>query len=184
MKKFLFNFLHSFTLLKHKLERFYLRNSVGSIGKGSVLWEGVRLIGWPENIHLRKNVRIYQGCVLAVGENGYVELGEHSHLGVNVYLNATECRIIIGSHVAIAPLTQIYSYSDMFEPGRLIGECKKIADVIVEDNVLIGSAVTILPGVTIHKGAVVAAGAVVIDDVPPNVIVGGVPAQKIVDRPK
>ena len=52
----------------------------------------------------------------------------------------------------------------------------------IEDDVLIGSAVTILPGVTIGKGAIVAAGAVVADDVPSYSIVGGVPARQIGTR--
>ena len=39
----------------------------------------------------------------------------------------------------------------------------------------------ILPGVTIGDGAIVAAGAVVAKDVPPNTVVGGVPA-KIIKR--
>ena len=40
---------------------------------------------------------------------------------------------------------------------------------------------SILPGVTIGDGAIVAAGAVVAKDVPPNTVVGGVPA-KIIKR--
>ena len=179
MKKLLFTVLCLCFTLKHRLERFHLRNSVGSIGKGSIIFEGVRLIHCPANIYLGDNVQIYQGCVLAVGEDGYVELGDHSHLGINVYLNASAGRILIGSHVAIAPLTQIYSYSNTFEPGKYIDECHVVADVVIEDDVLVGSGATILPGVTIHQGAIVGAGAVVIEDVPAYHIVGGVPAKKI-----
>lgn len=60
----------------------------------------------------------------------------------------------------------------------------------MQDDVWIGRNVTILSGVTIGQGAVIVAGAVVTKDVPPYVIVGGVPArvikyrfsQKIIDR--
>lgn len=38
---------------------------------------------------------------------------------------------------------------------------------------------TILPGITIHEGSVIAAGAVVTKDVPPHVIVAGMPARII-----
>ncbi|WP_455482771.1 DapH/DapD/GlmU-related protein [Haemophilus parahaemolyticus] len=46
-------------------------------------------------------------------------------------------------------------------------------------NVWIGSNATILAGVTIGDGTVIAAGALVNKDVPPMVVVGGVPAKII-----
>lgn len=51
--------------------------------------------------------------------------------------------------------------------------------VIIEDNVLVGANAVILEGVRVGKGAVVAAGAVVVDDVPENVVVAGIPARVI-----
>lgn len=51
----------------------------------------------------------------------------------------------------------------------------------VMDDVFIGSNSVILPGVRIGPRAVIAAGAVVSQDVPPDTIVGGVPAKKIGD---
>lgn len=49
------------------------------------------------------------------------------------------------------------------------------------DNVFIGSNTTILGGVRIGPNAIVAAGSVITKDVPPNSIVGGVPAKVIGD---
>ena len=53
------------------------------------------------------------------------------------------------------------------------------APIVIEDHVWIGLNVTILKGVRIGTGAVVAAGAVVTADVPPNTLVGGVPAKAL-----
>lgn len=53
----------------------------------------------------------------------------------------------------------------------------KSAPIRIEDGAWLGARVTVLPGVTIGKGAVVAAGAVVTRDVPPDTLVGGVPAK-------
>lgn len=52
-------------------------------------------------------------------------------------------------------------------------------DVVIENDVWIGSNVTLLSGVHIGRGATIAAGAVVTKDVLPYCIVGGVPAKFI-----
>jgi len=49
--------------------------------------------------------------------------------------------------------------------------------VIIEDEVLIGANAVVIEGVRVGKGSIVAAGAVVIEDVPENVVVGGIPAR-------
>lgn len=49
----------------------------------------------------------------------------------------------------------------------------------IMDNVFVGTNVTILNNVRIGPNAIVAAGAVVTKDVPPNSVVGGVPAKYI-----
>lgn len=55
----------------------------------------------------------------------------------------------------------------------------KPGTITIYDNVVLGQNAIILPGVKIGPNAVVAAGAVVSKDVPPNSIVGGVPARVI-----
>lgn len=52
-------------------------------------------------------------------------------------------------------------------------------DIIIKNDVWIGTNCTILDGVTIENGAVVAAGSVVVKNVPPYAIVGGNPAKVI-----
>ena len=54
--------------------------------------------------------------------------------------------------------------------------------VIVEDDVMMGANAVVLEGVHVGRGAVVAAGAVVIEDVPENAVVAGVPARVIKQR--
>jgi serine O-acetyltransferase len=51
--------------------------------------------------------------------------------------------------------------------------------IIMGDNCYVGTGATILGPVRIGSNVTIAAGAVVIDDIPDNCIVGGVPAKII-----
>lgn len=64
-------------------------------------------------------------------------------------------------------------YNNEFLNNEIVG-CIEIMD-----NVFVGTNVTILNNVRIGPNAIVAAGAVVTKDVPPNSVVGGVPARVI-----
>ena len=59
---------------------------------------------------------------------------------------------------------------------------KRMVGVTIEDGAVIGGGSVIKAGVTIGKGSVVAMGAVVTKDVPPGVVVLGVPARVVYTR--
>lgn len=163
----------------NQLERRWLQNQVGGIGARSMIYEGTVICGSPQNIIIGDDMVIWHQCFLTVGENSQIYLAGAGLLGVRCYLNAAEGKIIIGRGVAVAPLTQIYSFSHGYASDKAVIDTFQIADVVIEDDVLIGSAVTILPGVRIGQGAIVAAGAVVRNEVAPYSIVGGIPARLI-----
>ncbi len=152
-------------------------------GSRSYIFGGVVVIG-AKRVSIGKYATIYHRCFIGVGNEGEVYIGDYGHLGVDVYLNASRGCIRIGNYVAIGPKSQIYSYSNDYQSGKLVIECHKVADVTIEDDVLIGAGVVILPGVTISKGAVIGANAVVTKDVAPYTIVAGVPAREIGRRPE
>jgi len=98
------------------------------------------------------------------------------------HLSETGARpLTIGSNVSIAGEVRIFTMEhDIDDP-----DFKEVsAPVVIEDYVVIGTRVTILPGVKIGRGAVVASGAVVTHDVEPYTLVGGVPAVFIRSRSK
>jgi maltose O-acetyltransferase len=52
-------------------------------------------------------------------------------------------------------------------------------DIIIGRNVFVGNNVTILKGVTIGDNSVIGNGSVVVEDMPANIIAGGVPCRVI-----
>jgi acetyltransferase-like isoleucine patch superfamily enzyme len=97
--------------------------------------------------------------------------------GVEFYSEfQSSAKIELGSNIRIAPNVTFFAgghdISTIDYPH--VG-----GDIRVEDDVWIGASAIILQGVVIGKGAVVAAGAVVTKDVPPNMLVAGVPAKVI-----
>jgi acetyltransferase-like isoleucine patch superfamily enzyme len=97
------------------------------------------------------------------------------------FLNPKDRPLKIGNNVSIAGEVRIYTMEhDIDDPDFK----EKAAPVIIDDNAVIGTRVTILPGVHIGEGAVIATGAVVTKDVTPYTLVGGVPAQFIRTRSK
>ena len=110
----------------------------------------------------------------------YTDFGRNIRIGKNVFIN-TGCRFqdqggivigdgaLIGHNVVLATLNH---HEDPRKRHILIP-----APITIGKDVWIGANATVVPGVTIGDGAVIAAGAVVTRDVPPNVVVGGVPAR-------
>lgn len=60
---------------------------------------------------------------------------------------------------------------------------EQIGDIILEQDVWLGTNVTVKGGVTIGEGSVVAAGSVVIKSIPPFSIVAGNPARIVGNIP-
>ena len=114
-----------------------------------------------------------------------IEVGDDVSIGDGAMLMATESKIIIGNKVMFGPnVTVIGGNHNTSILGRFMYDDREKRpeddqDVIIEDDVWIGSGATILKGVKVGRGSIVAAGAVVNREVFPYTIVGGVPAKKI-----
>ena len=87
--------------------------------------------------------------------------------------------IEIGDNVSIAHGVSILSFDHGYADPALPFRDNPVIlkKVTIGDNVWIGCGVRILKGVEIGSGSIVAAGAVVTRNVPPGVIVAGVPAR-------
>jgi len=113
----------------------------------------------------------------------YTAGGREIRVGRKVFINQC-CTIYdmggvtIGDLVMIGPNVNIITTGHAMPPAerRAYVEAKSI---VIEKNVWIATAATILGGVTVGENSVVGAGAVVTKDVPANSFVAGVPAKVI-----
>jgi acetyltransferase-like isoleucine patch superfamily enzyme len=113
--------------------------------------------------------------------------GGHLKLGNNVRFNG--CSIVanelitIGDDSGVGDSTSVMdsTYHDLSTEIR-----SRTEPISIGSNVWIGRCCTILPGVSIGDGSVVASNSVVTKSVPPNSLVGGVPAKllKTLDIPE
>lgn len=137
-----------------------------------------------------KRMEIWKKLFASCGENIWIEppltlaMGNTVSIGDGTYINSNltlvdDYKIRIGKGVLIAPNVTISTTNHpMHYQLRSRGEmyCK---EVVIEDQVWIGSNVVIGAGVTIGMGAVIGAGSVVMRDVPPMCFAAGVPCRVI-----
>lgn len=133
------------------------------------------------NIHLGKGTIIHKYSIIAT-YGGTIRFG--SKCSLNPFSIAYgHGGLTIGNNVRIAAHVTIIPSNHKTKIGLKIMEQGHIAKgILVEDDVWIGTHVSVLDGVTIKMGAIIAAGSVVTNSIESNTIVAGVPAKKIKDR--
>jgi len=179
---------------------FFLRNIPGRIGFflrskyyskrlfkyfTKIRFETGLRIEFPKNIELGSNSYFGLNCKLYASEFSRIKIGLNASFNSNVMVNARgKGKILIGNNVLIGPNAVLRSSNHSFETTKLpiINQGMTEGEIIIQDDVWIGSNAVILPNCKIGKGAIVAAGAVVTNDIDSFSIVGGVPAKLIKKR--
>lgn len=112
----------------------------------------------------------------------YCEFGKGLVLAPGVFINAG-CKfqdtggITIGEGSLIGHGCTLATLNHTVDPQRRADVTP--APITIGARVWLGASVTVVPGVSIGDGSIVGAGSVVTKDVPPNMIVAGVPARVI-----
>lgn len=112
-----------------------------------------------------------------------VKIGKTSSLNQGVIIDGFG-GVTIGEGVRIAAYSCINTADHEFDdPDTFIKDQGfVVAEVIIEDDVWIGTGSKINKGVRIGKGSVIGSGAVVTRDIPPYSVAGGVPCRVIKSR--
>ncbi|BCJ87646.1 2,3,4,5-tetrahydropyridine-2,6-dicarboxylate N-acetyltransferase [Effusibacillus dendaii] len=129
-----------------------------------------------KNIH----ARIEPGAIIrdqvSIGNNAVIMMGASINIGAVIGEGTMiDMNVVVGGRGTIGKNCHIGA-------GSVIAgvvEPPSAKPVVIEDDVVVGANAVILEGVRVGKGSVVAAGAVVVDDVPENVVVAGIPARII-----
>jgi acetyltransferase-like isoleucine patch superfamily enzyme len=121
----------------------------------------------------------YSGIKVKLHRMRGVKIGKNVHIGPMVTIDDVYPNFVkIEDGVSIAGQNFILTHNKPLEYHKNLSEAF-LGPVVIKKNAWIAINVTILPGVTIGEGAIVASGAVVSKDVPPNTLVGGIPAKVI-----
>lgn len=170
-----------------------------------------RYISWPHKIRLGNLCQVNSGFVVreysaGTGKELSVDIADNNYIDhdVKIILGSASARLIVGSDnfigagTLLCPRLEIVIESNCqlaagcalfdFNHGTDVGkgpmarqECEEEA-IRLENDVWLGTGVTVLKGVKIGRGAVVGSGSVVTKSIPQYEIWAGVPARKIGSR--
>jgi galactoside O-acetyltransferase len=141
----------------------------------------------PGSIHIGRKCYLGRDCKLYATPVSTIRIGANFSANANVMINARGTgHITIGDSVSIGPNVVLRSNDHVFARVDVPIKDQGMTEgsITIGNDVWIASNAVILQDVRIGDGAVVAAGAVVTKDVPPYVVVGGIPARIIAERRK
>lgn len=157
------------------------------------LWAHVaKLVNFYGYAHVEERRLLTTGPGLRMSPSTSLRNGERITLGAEVHIGERSCiwagntsgAIRLGDNVLLGPEVMITASNYGVEWGTPVMHQPTVeTDVVIGDDVWLGTRVTVLPGVRIGKGAVVGAGAVVTGDLPEGCIAVGVPAKVVSWRP-
>ncbi len=135
------------------------------------------------NMEIGNNFVSMGQLYLYATDGGSLHIGDDCAVNTNVQLGASPGKIVVGNGVMIGPNVVVRAADHgvqrtlpMRHQGHIYGE------ILIEDDVWIGSNAVVTANVTLARGTIVAAGAVVTRSTEPYSIVAGVPARKIGER--
>jgi len=179
----------------------HLADGATLICRRARLGPGARIAGGTllraESVHVGGQTRIWSKCTLHSGElligDGVVValgvycdlsggrnadsrliLGDACLVGMESYVNT--CReVFVEREAAISPRAMIFTHS--FWQSALDGYQPRFAPVRLRERAWVGAGCQVLPGVVVGEGSIAMSNSTVVDNVPPEAMVAGIPAR-------
>lgn len=187
--------LKIFCFLDHLYNKWYsywIRSSLGSVGKGTSICHPCCLWGGGSGyISIGSNTTIQGHCILGCwikyGEHNYtpsIIIGDNCNIGEYCHISSIN-QITIGNGLLTGRFVTINDNShgelkkENLEIPPLMRQLTTKGEIVIGNNVWIGDKATILSGVSIGNNVIIGANAVVTRDVPDNCVVAGIPARII-----
>lgn len=137
------------------------RPDLGSAGKNSII--GVPCyIGCPKTLHMEENTVLRLNANIQNTPNEHIYIKKYSAIGIH-------CTIVTNSHKSTVGIPQV-----ILGPSH-INDISK--DLHIDEDVWVGTNVTILSEGDLGRGCIVAACSTVTKPVPPYALVAGTPAK-------
>nr|WP_202819731.1 sugar O-acetyltransferase [Thaumasiovibrio subtropicus] len=152
-----FDLLQKINTRQFEAAKPFVAQLLGSVGEGSIICP-------PFQCEYGKTITLGTGSFI--------------NMGVTMLDNAP---ITLGNNVLVGPSSQFYTPTHPLDYRQRKKWEITCLPIVIEDDVWIGGNVVICQGVTVGARSVVAAGSVVTRDVPPDTLVGGMPAKPIKD---
>ncbi|PJG60144.1 acyltransferase [Aeromonas cavernicola] len=150
------------------------------------LYGGIPFISGPVTIEIGADCRLSAAITISgrpSSEAPLLKLGSNIDIGWQTTL-AIGRKIILGDNVRIAGRAFLAGYPGhpLDAKDRALGKPdldEQVGDIVLEQDVWLGTGVMVMAGVTIGAGTVVAAGSIVTRSLPAGVLAAGIPAQVI-----
>lgn len=140
---------------------FPLKTEFGSCGKNSILLYPM-VIYSPKSVIIEENVKLSSGLHILNAPNEKVIIKKYTVFAAN-------CTIAPNNHVSTVKIPQFLLGASHVNDIS--------TDVVIDEDVWVGTNVTILAGVHIGRGCIIGAGSLVTKSLPPYSVAVGSPAR-------
>lgn len=131
--------------------------------------------GAGEGVEFRPPINLDYGIGLTIGEGSFINKD---------FLIVGGGRVTIGAHCLIGPRCTISTPNHAKDAQKRLEGWEHTIPVTIEDNVWLGSNVSLCPGAHIGKNSIIGAGSVVVGSIPDNVVAAGNPCKVLHEIPQ